>query len=266
MKYTIDYFCLSHRGNLRSVNQDNFFCLGDYMQAENNGTENTIVGVTESSSTNTFAVFDGMGGEDHGEIAAFIAAKGLSDFISDDELTHDFNLYCKLVNNEICEYAHEHELFSMGTTAAIMQFAQKKIYLCNIGDSKIFRFSDRKIQQISYDHVSISAFGTKPPLSQNLGIKESELIISPYIATGDYQDGDVYLICSDGLTDMVSVEEIKETVLSADKDNAANTLLDRALKNGGKDNITLILLYVQKQRFRSLTKINSFVRCKHGNG
>lgn len=113
--------------------------------------------------------------------------------------------------------------------------------------------------------MSISAFGTKPPLTQNLGIKEDELIISPYTATGEYHNHDIYLICSDGLTDMVSNEEIEYILNSSQKENSADLLLQKALENGGKDNITLILMYIRKENKNIVGRIIESLRYRHGN-
>ena len=135
----------------------------------------------------------------------------------------------------------------MGTTAAMLVFAEKEVVLCNIGDSKIFRLCDGTLEQISKDHVAVSAFGVKPPLSQNLGIPPNELVIDPYLARGPYNDGDIYLICSDGLTDMVSVDEITEVLVSKPIEEAITLLLDKALANGGKDNTTIILCKIERQ-------------------
>ena len=87
----------------------------------------------------------------------------------------------------------------------------------------------------------------KPPLSQNLGIPPNELVIDPYLARGAYNDGDVYLICSDGLTDMVSTEEITQVLISEPIEEAITLLLDKALANGGKDNTTIILIKIERQ-------------------
>ncbi len=260
MNYSIDYFCTSHIGNLRSINQDNFICISKYLEPENNETSDMISGSILSKEIPIFGVFDGMGGEECGEIAAYIAAKEIAKFSFDGEPEQNLLNYCKTANTEICAYTAEHSLTSMGTTAAILLFDKKKIYLCNIGDSKVFRLSQGELYQISYDHVCVSAYGTKPPLTQNLGIKETELIISPYIASGDYLDHDVYLICSDGLTDMVNAEEIKEILLTCEKEKAAKILLQKALDNGGKDNITIILLYVNKTRTNILGKITGRIK------
>ena len=97
------------------------------------------------------------------------------------------------------------------------------------------------------DHVAVAAFGAKPPLSQNLGIPPNELLIDPYLARGPYNDGDTYLISSDGLTDMVSVDEITEVLVSAPIEASITQLLEKALANGGKDNTTIILCKIERQ-------------------
>lgn len=248
MSYIINYYFTSNIGKCRKTNQDNFLCITNYLNYENSGTDGIINGQTISSDRPLFGVFDGMGGEECGEMAAYIAAKELSAFEFDKDIKQGYLDFCKCANTKICEYTKDNGLTSMGTTAAILRFTKDKIGLCNIGDSKIFQLSNDQFRQISYDHVGVSIFGKKPPLSQNLGIPESELLISPYIATGDYHKGDVYLICSDGLTDMLSASNIKAILRQDDGQTAAERLLDQALNNGGKDNITFILIHIEKTK------------------
>lgn len=112
------------------------------------------------------------------------------------------------------------------------------------------------MKQISKDHIVISAFGTKPPLSQNLGISPDQLLIEPYLSHGRYKNGDKYLICSDGLTDMLTLEEIKELLTSQKVEDSASKLVDRALKNGGKDNVTVILLEIRQTKNKLLKVFN----------
>ena len=206
--------------------------------------EKPITGAVSSDNASMFGVFDGMGGEEQGEMASLIAAKDASKIQFGKDITQDLKKYCMTANESICQYADDNMIFSMGTTAAILVFAKKEIVLCNIGDSKVFRISDKKIEQISFDHVAISVFGKKPPLSQNLGIPPDELKIEPYLSTGKYHDGDLYLICSDGLTDMVETDTIAQIATNKPFEDAAKSLLETALKNGGKDNITLVLIKV----------------------
>ena len=252
MSLRLDYFYTSHIGNVRSSNQDNLFCVGEYMDCINKGTDNIISGTILPLSKPLFAVFDGMGGEEQGEIAAYIAAEQMSKFKFQNDPHKSLLDYCMIANSEICNFAQENNIHSMGTTAAILMFDKKKAYVCNIGDSKIFSVSNGTLKQISVDHVCVSAFGKKPPLSQNLGIPENELIISPYTATFKYKPGDIFLICSDGLTDMMTPMEIENILLNTDKGTATEILLKTALKNGGKDNVTLILIYAVKEKVNGL--------------
>lgn len=247
MQYKIHYSCLSHIGNVRSINQDNFICDGRYMEIDETEIEFPLCGIKTSKDNSIFGIFDGMGGEECGEIASYIASKTVSTIVTGKDAIADLSQFCRKANNDICDYATLHEVSSMGTTAAMLAFTEKEVVLCNIGDSKIFRLCNRTLEQISMDHVAVSAFGVKPPLSQNLGIPPNELVIDPYLARGSYNDGDIYLICSDGLTDMVSVDEITEVLVSKPIEEAITQLLDKALSNGGKDNTTIILCKIERQ-------------------
>lgn len=259
MSYEIEYYGVSHAGKCRQVNQDNLFCSGRYLEAENNGTMGILCGTLQVGTGQLFGIFDGMGGEECGEAAAYLAAREASKIKFEEEPEKALLTFCQKANRKICRYTKKQGLSSMGTTAAILLFGKKQITLCNVGDSKIFRFSKRDLQQISYDHVSIAPFGQKPPLTQSLGIPEEELTISPYFAAGKYQKGDVYLICSDGLTDMVTNEEIAQIIRNANRETAAELLLQKALDNGGKDNVSFILLYINKK----MSLLNFGRRKKH---
>ena len=247
MHYNIHFACISHIGNVRSINQDNFICNGRYMENDESKIEFPLCGTKTSEENSVFGIFDGMGGEECGEIASYIATKNASDIKIGKDPTADLTQFCHKANHDICDYAVLNEVSAMGTTAAMLAFTDKEIALCNIGDSKIFRLYDGSLEQISKDHVAVSAFGVKPPLSQNLGIPPNELVIDPYLARGTYNDGDVYLICSDGLTDMVSNEEITQILISEPMEEAITLLLDKALANGGKDNTTIILCKIERQ-------------------
>lgn len=247
MYYKIHYSCLSHIGNVRSINQDNFICDGYYMDMNNIPIEFPICGTKTSKDKSVFGIFDGMGGEECGEIASYIAAKNASEMEIGKEATADLTQFCNKANADICDYIILHELSAMGTTAAMLVFTEKEVVLCNIGDSKILRLCAGSLEQISKDHINVSVFGVKPPLSQNLGIPSNELIIDPYLAHGAYNDRDIYLICSDGLTDMLSLETITEILISKPIEKSITLLLDKALANGGKDNITIILCEIERQ-------------------
>lgn len=247
MRYSILYWCVSHIGNIRKINQDNFICDGRFMEVNDESMEFPLSGVKSSEDFSVFGIFDGMGGEECGEIASYIAAKDASRLEIGKDAVGVLSQFCQKANADICNYAKENEVSAMGTTAAMLAFTNNGITLCNIGDSKIFRFCDRTLEQISKDHIAISAFGIKPPLSQNLGIPPTELIIEPYLAQGAYKDKDLYMICSDGLTDMVTIEEITKVLVSKPIGEATNELLDKALANGGRDNISIIICKIERE-------------------
>lgn len=248
MNFKIYFSCISHRGNCRSINQDNFICNGRYMENPSDEIEFPLAGYVSSEIASIFGVFDGLGGEECGETASLIAAKNASSITVRKDVIANILQYCRDVNELICKYASENSISAMGTTAALLVFTKREIGLCNIGDSKIFRLAYGQMEQISVDHIAVAAHGIKPPLSQNLGIDPSEMVIDPYVARGQYNQGDIYLICSDGLTDMVSHEDITKILVETSYDEAAKKLLDAALKNGGKDNITIILCKIEREK------------------
>lgn len=252
MSYTINCSYVSNIGKLRKRNQDNFCCNKDYMNYENNGTDEVKSGkaLKLSKKPSVFAIFDGMGGEQCGEMAAYIASKELAEYKFSGDTEKDYSDFCKKANFKICEYITKFGLNSMGTTAAILAFKKNEMCLCNVGDSKIFKFSKEGLLQISVDHVAAAPFGKKPPLYQNLGIPEDELIIEPYINTSKFDEDDLYLICSDGLTDMVPLVDIATTLHNEKGAAAVEKLLEQALNNGGRDNITIVLIGFEKKKFK----------------
>ena len=239
MKYMINYYYICHTGCVRKKNQDNYSCNGIYLDISHQNTD-TGIGRSTNKDNIIVGVFDGLGGEEKGEDASFIAAKIISSQNGKRGNIKELQEVFLKANDEICKFAVENGVNTMGTTAACLAFYKNEILLANIGDSKVFRFSEGKITQISRDHTTAGLYGMKPPLSQFLGIPESEMMISPYIARGYYNVGDCYLICSDGLTDMVSNEVIEETLRNVSEEAVCNTLLNLALDNGGQDNITIV--------------------------
>jgi len=214
------------------------------MEEEHIGTDGVQNGQTNNGRKALFGVFDGMGGEECGEVASYIAAKTMSEMCFFGNPEKEMRKFCRESNRRICRFIEENNLFRSGTTAAVLQFSRRKICLCNIGDSKIYRFSDRKLVQISRDHVVSAVRGGRTSLTQNLGIPEEEMRISPYVISFEYEPDTDYLICSDGLTDMVSTEEIETILSGSNRISAAEALLEAALEHGGRDNVTFILLHI----------------------
>lgn len=264
MSYRIVYAGVSHVGNCRKMNQDNFICGRQYMEADNSGTNGLLQGIAEGCELPWFGVFDGMGGEEKGEVAAYLAAetayqtqrkiKGVRRLamasrgktVLGGSLSGLLQDFCRDANRVICTYAEENHVSAMGTTAAVMVFSKKQVHFCNVGDSKILHFREGALRQLSMDHVMMAAHRKKPVLYQNLGIAESEMIIEPYLGVRKLSEGDIYLVCSDGLTDIVTMEEIEQVLSRMPIEEAVDSLLQQVLDRGAKDNITMILCKIEQ--------------------
>ncbi|MDO4865307.1 MAG: protein phosphatase 2C domain-containing protein [Clostridia bacterium] len=247
MDYSIRYSCVCDIGKRRVMNQDNFICGGRYLGDGLAEPVFPISGSAFSGEVTLLGVFDGMGGEERGEVASLIAARRAKALCLGDDPEAELVRYCVEANEEICEYTMRNRLTSMGTTAAMLAFGPFGFVLCNLGDSKIFRYASGALEQISRDHVAAAARGRKPPLLQNLGIPRDELRLEPYTASGGVREGDLFLICSDGLTDMVSLEVIRREIERNTFEALTPVLLRRALESGGRDNVTIIACRVEKR-------------------
>jgi len=252
MMCSIKYAVLCHIGYMRDKNQDNFWCDGFFLQSENKGLPEPLYGEHDVSDNPAFAVFDGMGGEQQGEMAAHIAASnfGAAHRENDKNGTKEFLLdICTEINNEICEYQNTNHIRQMGTTAAILMCGKDAVYICNVGDSRTYHYRRRKLTQVSLDHIEPGITDRKARLTQNLGVPAIEFVIEPYIAKGVYRNNDRYLLCSDGLTDMVTEKELEDVFIKKmDIEETAQTLMDIALRNGGADNITVIVCEIRKKK------------------
>ena len=255
MDYTIRYSCVCDIGKRRAMNQDNFICGGRCLGDGGAAPAFPISGSASSDEVTLLGVFDGMGGEERGEVASLIAARRAKALRLGDDPEAELVKYCVEANEEICEYIVRNRLTSMGTTAALLAFGPFGIALCNIGDSKVFRYASGALEQIARDHVAMATRGRKPLLLQNLGIPRDELRIEPFTAMGSYADGDLYLICSDGLTDMVPLDDIRGEIERSAFESLAPALLQRALENGGRDNVTIIACRVEKRPARLLRRL-----------
>ena len=243
MRYLIDYAFFSHQGKIRKMNQDNVICGGLFLPAVHGSMEavRSLKAVTDQPCF--MGVFDGMGGEERGEMASFIAAETATEW---DWHAGEVSLqtFCQEANQRICRFAENNGLEQTGTTAAMLLFQNTSVIACNLGDSRIFFLREGRLMQISTDHVFALYGKGKGPLTQFLGIPEEETRLMPAIWKGEVQSGDLFLVCSDGLTDMVSVEEIEASMQGGKTDVSVQNLTVRALENGGKDNISLILARV----------------------
>ena len=273
MAYQIEYAYTCHIGKIRNNNEDNFWCCGDSLEAQNQGMSHIRSGYMKQSEYPLLAVFDGMGGESCGEMAAFLAAEACGEHFktAKDGIRNDpeefLNEICESMNQAICDYGRTNKINSMGTTAALLAFAEDAVYSCNLGDSRIYKSDREKFYQISQDHVLGRSLFGKAPLTQYLGMEEENLQLEPSISRQEIKIGDRFLLCSDGITDMLSDGEIAD-ILSRDIPEAktVDILVDRALKKGGRDNITVVLCEIMEQPRNMFRRVlNWFHRQNEGD-
>lgn len=244
--YTIEYGCGCTVGKIRRNNEDNFYC-DNQLRLEPDSMEDVFLsGKVKSSDNELFAVFDGMGGEACGEIASFVAAHTCKVFCENKGEYQEY-LYelANLINERVLEETEARSLVLMGATAAMVQFYKDEIYILNAGDSRIYKLSKGELNQISQDHVA-HGYQSKAPLTKFIGIPDKGGL-RPYIARGAYKTGDMFILCTDGVYDMVGDEKLTE-LLSAKKPlvDITKDILKTAVDNGGIDNATIILCKITK--------------------
>jgi protein phosphatase len=158
------------------------------------------------------------------------------------------------MNDAVCTYARENGVRRMGTTVVLLAMQGTEAYVCNVGDSRAYLlrasswWCPRRLEQVSRDHSQSGVSTGKAPLTQYLGIPTDEFVIEPLITRLPLQDKDRWLLCSDGLTDMVP-EKVLARVLATTGDIGvcASKLLDAALGAGGRDNVTIIICEIEKE-------------------
>lgn len=255
MKYNVA--AKSAVGCIRRNNEDNLILDGEILPLEHKDSA-LISRAIASEGIKLFGVFDGMGGYSDGEKASYIAAvtamekvKHKPDNISHEEFLHSL---CMEMNDEVFKEA---DGSGMGTTCALLCLDGRKYTACNVGDSPIFMVRDGRMCQISEDHNQKATYERimgkqarperKFKLTQCIGISQQEMLIDPFISSGNLRENDVFLLCSDGLTDMMNLNEICG-ILNSDLqvECMVEKLASRAVNAGGRDNITIICVKIQK--------------------
>lgn len=218
---------------------------------------------------------DGMGGYNAGEVASGMATSLLSsslgqiipgckpqdiDAESGGRVAHRHLVeQIAASNRAIYEAAQNNAQYAgMGTTLVMAWFYDNLITVAHIGDSRLYRLRGEEFQQITRDHSLLQEqldSGMITPeearYSQNKNLVTRALGVDPEVEAEihdyDVEPGDIYLLCSDGLNDMVEDEEIGSTVrmLAANLELAADQLVQMANDNGGRDNISVILVKVR---------------------
>lgn len=219
-------------------------------------------------------VSDGMGGHACGEVASQITVDVIGNFYKDTAQegarTWPFRLpqaevernrmitSIKLANSQIFDTAEaEAEKKGMGCTVEALFFSQGRFYIGHVGDSRVYRIRDRTIQLLTEDHSLLNDWRRMKEMSgeeirnfphRNVVVRALGLAdhVAVDVIVEEYKVGDIYLMCSDGLNDMLEDDEILHLVEGKKKrlDGACAALVDAANEAGGKDNITVLLAHV----------------------
>lgn len=214
---------------------------------------------------------DGMGGHQAGEVAAHMAVESIlaklhsvaelnsSSTVSESRILEYVSNTITESNSEIFEASHaDQERKGMGTTVVATIVAGNHIYAGHVGDSRLYLYRDRVLRRITKDHSLVQSLIDKGFYTENearnahLGnVVTRSLGNKPEVEVDtrrvEMEQQDVFLLCSDGLTDMVSDWQIAEVINdnSMDLEKTSKELVDLANKYGGKDNISIILILVE---------------------
>ena len=203
------------------------------------------------------AVADGMGGHAAGEVASAVAISALADLdgeLPENELKAALRNAVARANQTLHDMvAADPSIGGMGTTLTAMLWSGKHIALCHIGDSRAYVLSGGEFSQITHDHTLVQSLvddgritpdeaATHPQRSLLLRALDGTSDAEPDLTVREAKVGDRYLLCSDGLSSVVSEETLHRTLAAVgEPDDAVRQLVELAIKGGGPDNITCIV-------------------------
>jgi serine/threonine protein phosphatase PrpC len=231
---TVDVGSVTHTGMVRERNEDS--CL-----------VRTDIGL--------WAVADGMGGHEAGDLASQILVKSL-DGIGEPASSADLLEQCEQqvfrANQEIMDLSDARGGAVIGTTAAIL-LVREEYYACVwAGDSRVYLIKDGSIGQVSHDHTEVEELVAQGKLSREdaqdwpnnvitraVGVAED---LELEVVTGPVDSGDIFVICSDGLTKHLDDDEILRQATARNAQAACESMLALALERGGLDNVTVVVV------------------------
>ncbi|WP_027414540.1 Stp1/IreP family PP2C-type Ser/Thr phosphatase [Aneurinibacillus terranovensis] len=205
-------------------------------------------------------VADGMGGHQAGDVASQMAVKIITDYMqgveetTPDALQSKLNEAIQLANQQIFSYAASHEeCRGMGTTVVLALVNEQVAILAHIGDSRIYRYHDSDLMQITNDHTLVNELVRNHQITaQEAANHPQRNILTRALGTDQsvkadftvltWDPMDILLLCSDGLSGKVRTETMTEILHNGSLENMVEKLITRALESGGEDNITVILL------------------------
>lgn len=207
---------------------------------------------------NLFIVADGMGGHNAGDYASKYTVETIIDVASKSKLTEPIAILDEAIqtaNRMLIDRANENpQMKGMGTTVVALTILGSHLFIANVGDSRLY-VVNQEIQQITRDHSLVEEMVRLGELDKEIAREHPDKnIITRAIGAiaevdidffeVDVEQGDCILMCSDGLTNMIEDEDIRAIIMSQrDVAEQAEKLVDTANRNGGRDNITVIVIH-----------------------
>lgn len=250
-------------GKIRQNNEDNFFLNGLYRH--DTGSNSFASTQMADGGLAVYAVCDGMGGEEYGEIASLCAASAMEILVKSQSPEDLLEKYINNVQSDIISNSHKLLSENMGSTLALLYFKDNTAHIANLGDSRIYLFRNGKLKQLTKDHTQANLLMDNGLLEADIARKHiSRHMLTRYLGTGSNITAkdlyraenikickkDIFLLCSDGLTDMLEDSEIEKYINKTFKkgtDRIVQYLCNKALEAGGRDNITCIAARIVKK-------------------
>lgn len=225
---------LTNKGLVRKDNEDDYLCC---------------------LNRGLFVVADGMGGHSAGEVASSTAIQVINDLLRDpiiSDAEKHLEQVVQTANKAIFDKASQNQEYAgMGTTLTLAKVYQQKLWIAHVGDSRIYLIRNNQVNLLTEDHSMVSELVKRGQISEveaehhpQKHMLTRALGTSPLVEVDtlsiDIQPEDILVLCTDGLSNMVSSEQMKCTLLSRTVELGVKELMDIALARGGHDNITLI--------------------------
>jgi len=211
-----------------------------------------------------FIIADGMGGHNSGEVASRIAVEFVTERLNSDSESIAYNLNNPGIienllieaNNKVYGKSLENAVDrGMGTTMILAVIAKEMMHVAHVGDSRLYLIRNGEITKITTDHSYIEELVKSGSITREQAEKHphKHLITRALGIPGDIEvdkyelnimEEDCFVLCTDGLTNMISEEEIKRIALGETPENACRKLIEAANRNGGEDNVTVIVIKI----------------------
>ena len=238
-------------GSVRKNNEDNYYCNGAFKLSARSPQEE-LISAPEGAEL-LFGVFDGMGGEAHGEECAMLCATTLSQF-QGGERPFEAPAFYQQANEAVCAL-EQRTNETGGSTAAVAHLRGNRVFASNAGDSRVYHLRGKALKRLTRDHTRYQQMveagvpnpdpGERHVLTKFIGMDNRRPLTPNFSVSVKLEEGDRIILCSDGITGVLSDAQIAETLSQPQLPEAVGrALVQQALDAGSRDNVTLVLVEV----------------------